>query len=138
MVRLSLTNNVFLYISPLHEYLIAAETRVRRSSECAAESDGAAAGSEQSEARAPGLGQWLAGSGTWDETGDEGLMSVNIVTDTQLCLYLTQPQSRPQPAAVSAAQLLQGSQYTCNRSDQNLGAGEREREMGTRTRLTLR
>ena len=43
-------------------------------------------------------------------------------------LYSPHCLSRPQPAAVCCpAQLLQCSQYTCNRSDQNLGAGERER-----------
>ena len=59
--------------------------------------------------------------------GVTSLMSVNIVTDrgAQPCLYLTQCCPGPNQLQ-SAAQLLQCSQYTCNRSDQNLGAGERD------------
>ena len=56
-------------------------------------------------------------------------MSVNIVTDTELtvCISLSLSPGPNQLQCLLAAQLLQGSQYTCNRSDQNLGAGE-ERE----------
>ena len=58
-------------------------------------------------------------------------MSVNIVTDTELtvCISLSLSPGPNQLQCLLAAQLLQASQYTCNRSDQNLGAGERE--MGT-------